>query len=137
MNLISFSHEILMKEGLESYNAMIGQEIIVNGKKFHFALTEQIIMNVKRLKSLYNTAYEDPESFEDVSSSISNIITQISESVEPKISDYDLGGVIQEIMRAVEEKSKERFETEKEKLDAKANKKPRKFSKKTVKIEKK
>jgi hypothetical protein len=86
---------------------MITQEITVNGKKFNLRLTDQSIMDARRLKALYHAAYEDPESFEEVSSAISNTINQLAMSVEPEVSDSDLDGIIQAIMKVVEEKSKE------------------------------
>ncbi len=46
---------------------MITKEILINGKNFRLTLTDTIINQVNNLKSLYNTAYEDPESFEQVS----------------------------------------------------------------------
>ena len=90
---------------------MISQEITVNGKKFRLLLTDQLMMDARRLKALYNAAYEDPESFEEVSSAISNTITQLSTAVEPMVSDSDLDGVIQSIMKVVDEKAKEVAET--------------------------
>ena len=42
---------------------MITKEIGISGEKFRVVLTEQIISQVNNLKSLYNTAYDDPESF--------------------------------------------------------------------------
>lgn len=89
---------------------MITQEITINGKKFNLRLTDQSISDARRLKALYNAAYEDPESFEEVSSAISNTITQLSTAVEPEVSDSDLDGVIQAIMKVVDEKAKEAAE---------------------------
>jgi hypothetical protein len=86
---------------------MISQEITVNGKKFRLTMTDQLLMDARRLKALYNAAYEDPESFEEVSSAISNTINQIATAVEPPVSDSDLDGLIQSIMKAVDEKTKE------------------------------
>ncbi len=92
---------------------MIIQEITVNGKKFNLRLADQSIMEARRLKALYSAAYEDPESFEEVSSAISNTINQLATYVEPEVSDSDLDGVIQAIMKVVEEKSKEATESKK------------------------
>ena len=50
---------------------MITKEIEIDGEKFRLVLTDQIINQVNNLKSLYNTAYDDPESFEQVSAEIS------------------------------------------------------------------
>ena len=92
---------------------MIRQEISIGGKNFRLNLTDQIIMQVNHLKSLYNTAYEDPESFRDVSSEISNTINEISKGVEPPASDNELDSVIQAIMEAVAKKSAEAEEASK------------------------
>lgn len=112
---------------------MIIQEITVNGKKLNLRLTDQSIMEARRLKALYNAAYEDPESFEEVSSAISNTINQLATYVEPEVSDSDLDGVIQAIMKVVEEKSKEAAESKKPETSTK----PSKHSGKTYKTTKK
>jgi len=105
---------------------MITKEIVVNGTKLRLTLTDQIINQVNNLKSLYNTAYEDPESFDEVSAEISSTINEISDAAEPRVSDGDLDGLIQEIIKVVDAKA---AEVEKE-LQTK-NTKP---EKKSVKI---
>lgn len=86
---------------------MITKQIQVNGTSFHLVLTDQIISQVNNLKNLYSAAYEDPESFERVSSQISSTINEIATAAEPKVSDSDLDGLIQEIIKAVENKEAE------------------------------
>ena len=86
---------------------MITKEIEVNGSKFNLTLTDQVISQVDNLKSLYATAAEDPEMFEQVSSEISTTINQIAASVTPEASDSYLDGLIQEIFKAVEDKKSE------------------------------
>ena len=86
---------------------MITKEIEVNGSKFNLTLTDQVINQVDNLKSLYSTAAEDPEMFEQVSSEISSTINQIAASVTPEASDSYLDGLIQEIFKAVEDKKSE------------------------------
>lgn len=108
---------------------MIIQEITVNGKKFNLRLADQSIMEARRLKALYNAAYEDPESFEEVSSAISNTINQLATYVEPEVTDSDLDGVIQAIMKVVEEKSKEAAESKKPETSEKLRKEPGKAHK--------
>ena len=114
---------------------MIIQEITVNGKTFNLRLTDQSLMDARRLKALYNAAYEDPESFEEVSSAISNTINQLATNVEPEVSDSDLDGIIQAIMKVVEEKSKEVTESKKPETSAKQKElgKPPKTKKKPKK----
>jgi len=86
---------------------MITKQIQVNGTSFHLVLTDQIINQVNNLKNLYSATYEDPESFEQVSSQISSTINEIATAAEPKVSDSDLDGLIQEIIKAVENKEAE------------------------------
>lgn len=101
---------------------MITKEITVNGSKFRITLTDQVINQVNGLKSLYNTAYEDPESFEQVSASISSSIQEISQAVEPSVNDSDLDGVIQEIIRVVDDKAAEIEKEMQKKPDSKIKK---------------
>jgi len=104
---------------------MSAKLVDVNGTEYRIIITEQVIGNVNNLKNLYNAAYEDPESFEDVSAEISNTINEIAGTVEPKAEDSDLDGLIQEIIQAVDNKAKM---IEKE-LEAKPKKSTRKKSK--------
>ena len=109
---------------------MITKEININGEKFRLTLTEQIINQVNNLKSLYNTAYEDPESFEQVSAEISSIIQEISNAVEPKPGDSYLDNLIQQVIKTVDDKTEE--------ADLQANDKPvRKKTKKKKKVKSK
>ncbi len=86
---------------------MITKEIEVNGSKFKITLTDQVISQVDNLKSLYATAADDPEVFEDVSSEISTTINQIASTVTPEVSDSYRDGLIQEVFKAVEDKKSE------------------------------
>ncbi|MCH8085460.1 MAG: hypothetical protein QQN62_03040 [Nitrosopumilus sp.] len=86
---------------------MSSKEFEVNGTDYKVVLTDQIIGQVNNLKDLYNTSYEDPESFEDVSAEISSTINEIASNVEPPANDSDLDGLIQEIIKAVDSKASE------------------------------
>jgi hypothetical protein len=105
---------------------MSSKEFEVNGTDYKIVLTDQVIGHVNNLKNLYNAAYEDPESFEDVSSEISSTINEIAGTVEPDAEDSDLDGLIQEIIKAVDNKAveieKELQEKEKPKKKSKSKK---------------
>ena len=112
---------------------MSTKEIEVNGTGFRITLTDQVINQVNSLKSLYNAAYEDPESFEEVSAEISSTINEIADSVEPRASDGDLDGLIQEIIKVVDNKAAEiekELNTKEPKEKKSASKARRKKSKK-------
>ena len=101
---------------------MSAKQVDVNGTEYRIILTDQVIGHVNNLKNLYNVAYEDPESFEDVSAEISSTINEIASTVEPEAEDSDLDGLIQEIIKAVDNKA---AEIEKE-LEAKPKKSKKK-----------
>ena len=86
---------------------MSSKEFEVNGTDYKVTLTDQVIGQVNNLKELYNAAYEDPESFEDVSAEISTTINEIAGNVEPPAEDSDLDGLIQKIIKAVDNKAAE------------------------------
>ena len=80
---------------------MIVKEVTVNGSTYKFTLTDSVISQVDRLKALYESAYEDPESFEEISAEISSVISEISGCIEPQTLDDDLDGMVQEIITTV------------------------------------
>ncbi|QDI88128.1 hypothetical protein Nisw_00575 [Candidatus Nitrosopumilus sp. SW] len=86
---------------------MSSKEFDVNGTDYKIVITDQIVGHVNNLKNLYNSTYEDPESFEDVSAEISNTINEIAATVEPEVEDSDLDGLIQEVIKAVDSKAEE------------------------------
>ena len=102
---------------------MITKEIEIDGEKFRLTLTDQIINHVNNLKSLYNTAYEDSESFEQVSAEISSAIQEISKAVEPKPNDSHLDNLIQQIIKTVDDKKEETDKQSKDKPIKKTSKK--------------
>lgn len=112
---------------------MSTREIEVNGTDFRVILTDQVINQVNNLKSLYNAAYEDPESFEQVSAEISSTINDIADLVEPRASDSELDGLIQEIIKVVDDKAaviEKELHAKEPKEKKSASKKVRKKSKK-------
>ena len=115
------------KKAQEKILVMITKEIEIDGEKFRITLTEQIISQVNNLKSLYNAAYEDPESFEQVSAEISSAIQEISRAVEPKPDDSHLDNLIQQVIKTVNDKAQE--------IDTQLKDKP--ISKKSKKVSKK
>ena len=102
---------------------MLTHEIQVNETKYSIIITDQIINQVNNLKSLYNTAYEDPESFEQVSAQISDAIQEIASSVKPTTNDNHLDGLIQEIIKIVDNQAVQIEKQSKEKTNKKVKQK--------------
>ena len=98
---------------------MLTHEIQVNETKYSIIITDQIINQVNNLKSLYNAAYEDPESFEQVSAQISDAIQEITNSVKPPANDNHLDGLIQEIIKIVDNQAVQIEKQSKEKTKKK------------------
>ena len=109
---------------------MITKDIDIGGEKFRVMLTEQVINQVNNLKSLYDAAYEDPESFEQVSAEISTIIQEISRAVEPKPNDNHLDNLIQQVIKTVDDKNQEIDQQSKNKPIITKTKKSKKKNKK-------
>ena len=86
---------------------MLTHEIEVNETEYTIVITDQIVNQVNNLKSLYNVAYEDPESFEQVSAQISSAIQEIASSVTPAANDNHLDGLIQKIIKIVDNQAAE------------------------------
>ena len=107
---------------------MITKEIDIDGEKLFLTLTHQIINQVNNLKSLYSAAYEDPESFEQISAEISSAIQEISKAVEPNPDDGHLDNLIQQIIKTVNDKKEE---ADKQSMDKPTTRKSKKVSKKT------
>jgi len=99
---------------------MLTHEIQVNEIKYSIIITEQIVNQVNNLKSLYNAAYEDPESFEQVSAQISSAIQEIASSVTPTTNDNHLDGLIQEIIKIVDNQAVQIEKQSKEKTNKKS-----------------
>lgn len=109
---------------------MSAKQFDVNGTEYRVVLTEQVIGHVNNLKNLYNAAYEDPESFEDVSAEISSTINEIASTVDPPAEDSDLDGIIQAIIKAVDNKAAE-IEKELEEKQEKPSKTKKPITKKS------
>ena len=110
---------------------MIIKEIDISGEKFRLMLTEQIINQVKNLKTLYSAAYDDPESFEQVSAEISSTIQEISNAVEPKPDSSHLDDLIQQVIKTVDDKTQEAdMQSEDKQITKKSKKRAKKRAKK-------
>jgi len=81
---------------------------------------------VNNLKTLYSAAYDDPESFEQVSAEISSTIQEISNAVEPKPDSSHLDDLIQQVIKTVDDKTQETKMQSEDKPTTKKRKKSKK-----------
>lgn len=86
---------------------MVTETIKVSGRSYKIVLNEQTSMLANRLRRLYSASYGDVESFDEISSAISNTINQLMQVIIPEPRDEDLDKVVQEIFRLFERKAKQ------------------------------
>ncbi|MFQ5920532.1 MAG: hypothetical protein ACE5JV_00770 [Nitrososphaerales archaeon] len=85
---------------------MVTETFKVSGRSYSIVLNEQTTMLVSRLRRLYSASYGDVESFDQVSSAISNTINELRNVINPEPREEDLDGIIQEIFKLFERKAK-------------------------------
>jgi hypothetical protein len=82
-------------------------EIKVNNHTYSVALNEQTQMYTRKLRGLYQQGYSDVDSFDEVSSEISNTVNNLlKRSVSPEVREEDMDGVIQYLLRGVDKAKK-------------------------------
>ncbi|MFB5601198.1 MAG: hypothetical protein ACE5SW_13340 [Nitrososphaeraceae archaeon] len=83
------------------------KHITVNNREYTIALNDQTQLNAMKLRRLYQQSYSDMDSFDEVSSEISNTINNLlKKSVTPEVLEEDMDGAIQQILKLYEKKSK-------------------------------
>ena len=86
---------------------MEGKKIKVNNREYNVTLNDQTQLNAMKLKRLYQQSYSDMDSFDEISTEISNTITNLlKRSVTPDVREEDMDGAIQQILKMYEKKGK-------------------------------
>jgi hypothetical protein len=85
---------------------VVTETIKVNDRAYRVVLNEQTNMLAGRLKRLYSASYGDVESFDEISSAISNTINQLRQIITPEPRAEDLDGIIQGLFKIFERKAK-------------------------------
>jgi mannitol-1-phosphate/altronate dehydrogenase len=82
-------------------------EIKVNNHTYSVALNEQTQMYTRKLRGLYQQDYSDVDSFDEISSEISNTVNNLlKRSVSPEVREEDMDGVIQHLLKGVDKAKK-------------------------------
>lgn len=86
---------------------MVTETVKVNGRGYTIVLSDQTSNLASRLRRLYSASYGDVESFDEISSAISNTINELKRyAITPEPMDEDLDGIIQEIFKLLERRTK-------------------------------
>ena len=83
------------------------KKIKVNNREYNVTLNDQTQLNAMKLKRLYQQSYSDMDSFDEISTEVSNTITNLlKRSVSPDVREEDMDGAIQQILKMYEKKGK-------------------------------
>ncbi|HVP81949.1 MAG TPA: hypothetical protein VMS35_02810 [Nitrososphaeraceae archaeon] len=83
------------------------KKIKVNNREYSVSLNDQTQLNAMKLKRLYQQSYNDMDSFDEVSTEISNTINNLlKRSISPDVLEEDMDGAIQQILKMYEKKGK-------------------------------
>ena len=86
---------------------MYKDKIKVNDHTYSVALNEQTQMYTRKLRGLYQQGYSDVDSFDEISSEISNTVNNLlKRSVSPEVKEEDMDGVIQHLLKGVDKAKK-------------------------------
>ncbi len=81
-------------------------EIQVNGRKYTVTLNDRTNLMIIRLRRLYSASYGDVESFDEISTAISDTINELKKhAISPEPNDEDLDGIVQELFKLAEKRA--------------------------------
>ncbi len=81
-------------------------EIQIKGKKYTITLNDRTNLMIMRLRRLYSTSYRDVESFDEISTAISDTINELKKhAITPEPSDEDLDKIVQELFKLAEKRA--------------------------------
>jgi hypothetical protein len=102
-----FNFGKFFKQQFQERMGMNKDKIQVNDHTYLVALNEQTQMYARKLRGLYQQGYSDVDSFDEVSSEISNTVNNLlKRSVTPEVREEDMDGVIQHLLKAVDKAKK-------------------------------
>jgi hypothetical protein len=85
---------------------MLKEKIKVNNRNYNVTINEQTQMYAMRLKRLYQQSYNDVDSFDEVSSEISNTVNNLLKlAVSPEVREDDMDGVVEQVLKIYDKTS--------------------------------
>jgi hypothetical protein len=105
--MMLFKFGTFFKHQFEERVGMNKDKIKVNNHLYSVALNEQTQMYARKLRGLYQQGYSDVDSFDEVSSEISNTVNNLlKRSVSPEVREEDMDGVVQHLLKVVDKAKK-------------------------------
>ncbi len=86
---------------------MTNQEIKVNNNVYKVTINDQTRMYAMKLNSLYQQGFNDVDSFDEISSEISNTINNLlKHGLSPEVLEDDMDGAVKQLLHMFDKGSK-------------------------------
>ncbi len=86
---------------------MTNQEIRVNNNVYKVTINDQTRMYAMKLNRLYQVGFNDVDSFDEISSEISNTINNLlKHGLSPEVSEEDMDGAVKQLLHMFDKGSK-------------------------------
>ncbi|MDW0146510.1 MAG: hypothetical protein QOK60_07080 [Nitrososphaeraceae archaeon] len=86
---------------------MANEEIKVNDNVYKVTINDQTRMYAMKLNSLYQQGFNDVDSFDEISSEISNTINNLlKHSLSPEVHEEDMDGAVKQLLHMFDKSKK-------------------------------
>ena len=86
---------------------MANEEIKVNNNVYKVAINDQTRMYAMKLNRLYQQGYNDVDSFDEISSEISNTINNLLKNgLSPEVREEDMDGAVKQLLHMFDKSKK-------------------------------
>ena len=102
-------HQNVFLRGFWSFPmiTIMAEEIKVNNNVYKVTVNDQTRMYVMKLNRLYQQGFNDVDSFDEISSEISNTINNLlKHSLSPEVSEEDMDGAVKQLLHMFDKTKK-------------------------------
>jgi hypothetical protein len=86
---------------------MANEEIKVNNNTYKVTLNDQTRMYAMKLNRLYQQGFNDVDSFDEISSEISNTINNLlKQGLSPEVREEDMDGAVKQLLHMFDKAKK-------------------------------
>ena len=83
------------------------EEIIVNNNVYKVTINDQTRMYAMKLNRLYQQGFSDVDSFDEISSEISNTINNLlKQGLSPEVREEDMDGAVKQLLQMFDKSKK-------------------------------
>ena len=86
---------------------MAKEEIKVNNNVYKVTISDQTRMYAMKINRLYQQGFSDVDSFDEISSEISNTINNLlKQSLSPEVREEDMDGAVKQLLQMFDKSKK-------------------------------